>query len=54
VKSKEVEIYKRGDEIVLREKAGSMARAFDLIAELPEGILTIRDKRDRPEKRKGL
>ena len=54
VKSKEVEIYKRGDEIVLREKTGSMARAFDLIAALPEEILTIRDKKDKPQKRKGL
>lgn len=54
VKSKEVEIYKRGDEIVLREKAGDMARAFDLIASLPEEILTIRDKKDKPQKRKGL
>jgi len=54
VKSKELEIYKRGDEIVLREKAGSMARAFDLIAALPEEILTIRDKQDKPRKRKCL
>jgi len=28
VKSKEVEISRRGDEIVLRERTGTMARAF--------------------------
>jgi antitoxin VapB len=34
-KSKEVEIFRRGDEIVLREKSGTMTRAFDLLASLP-------------------
>ena len=32
LKSKEVEIFRRGDEIVLREKDGTMARAFELLA----------------------
>ena len=36
LKSKEVEIFRRGEEIVLREKTGNMARAFDLLAGLPE------------------
>src|ERR1700688_1021788 len=35
-KSKEVEIFRRGDEIILREKAGTMERAFDLLAGLPD------------------
>ena len=38
MKSKEVEIYRRGDEIVLKEKPAGMERAFDLIASL-EGAL---------------
>src|SRR2546425_3107902 len=38
VKSKEVEISRRGDEIVLRERKGTMARAFDLLAALPEDL----------------
>ncbi len=38
LKSKEVEIYRRGKEIVLRERDGSMSRAFDLIAGLPQDI----------------
>lgn len=54
VKSKEVEIYKRGNEIVLREKAAGMAEVVQLIASLPEEILTIRRKKDKPQKRKGL
>ncbi len=54
LKSKEVEISRRGDEIVLREKAGGMERAFELIASLPEEILHIRRGKDRPQKRKGL
>jgi len=52
--SKEVEIFRRGDEIVLREKDGTMVRAFDLLARLPDDLeLTGRDK-DRPQKRRGL
>jgi antitoxin VapB len=53
-KTKEVEIFRRGDEIVLREKPGNMVRAFDLLAGLPEDLeLAGRDK-DQPQKRRGL
>lgn len=34
--SNEVLIFRRGDEVVLREKPTSLERAFDLICELPE------------------
>jgi antitoxin VapB len=54
LKSEEVEIFRRGDEIVLREKDGMMVRAFYLLAGLPADMsLPERDK-DRPQKRKGL
>jgi antitoxin VapB len=54
VKSKEVEIFRRGKEIVLRERDGSMIRAFDLLAGLPDDLeLSGRDKA-WPQKRKGL
>jgi antitoxin VapB len=33
--SDEVEIFRRGDEVVLREKSRGMGRAFELIANLP-------------------
>jgi antitoxin VapB len=53
-KSKEVEIFRRGNEIILREKEKSLARAFDLLASLPDDFdLPNRDK-EMPEKRKGL
>jgi antitoxin VapB len=53
-KSKEVEIFRRGDEIILREKEGDLARAFDLIAGLPEDFKIPGREKDRPQKRKGL
>ncbi len=54
LKSKEVEIFRRGDEIVLREKAGVMGRAFDLLAGLPDDLDLGNRTRDLPQKRKGL
>jgi antitoxin VapB len=54
VRSKEVEIFRRGNEIVLRKKKGTMARAFDLLAGLPEDIELAGRKDDLPQKRKGL
>jgi antitoxin VapB len=50
-KGKEVEIFRRGEEVVLREKRGTMARAFELLASLP-GEFERKD--DPPQKRKGL
>jgi antitoxin VapB len=54
LKSREVEISRRGDEIVLREKRGAMARAFDLLASLPEDLAVRTRGKDRPQKRKEL
>jgi antitoxin VapB len=54
LKSKEVEIYKRGDELVLREKPGSMVRAFELLTSLPEDFDLGPRRKDLPQKRKGL
>ena len=42
--SEEVEIFRRGEEVVLREKSDGMARAFDLIASLP--IEDLADEHD--------
>jgi antitoxin VapB len=50
----EVEIFRRGDEIVLRERTRGMERAFELLMKLPEDMFEgIRDERP-PQKRKGL
>ena len=54
LKSQEVEIFRRGDEIVLREKGSDLVRAFELLAELPDDIEIRSRKSDRPQKRKGL
>ncbi len=51
--SKEVEIFRRGDEVVLREKSRGMARAFEIIASLP--IEDLAEERDAPPpEREGL
>jgi antitoxin VapB len=50
----EVEIFRRGDEIVLKEKAKGMATAFHLLADLPEDVFPKGRKDAPPQKRKGL
>lgn len=37
-KSREVEIFRRGNEIILREKSAPMARAFEILAGLPDDM----------------
>lgn len=54
LKSSEVEISRRGDEIVLREKRTSMKRAFELLAGLPDDVEIRGRAKDYPQKRKGL
>ena len=54
LKSKEVEISRRGDEIVLREKPLGMGRALELLYSLPEDLGLKGREKDRPQKRKGL
>lgn len=52
--AKEVEIEKRGNELILREKPEGMARAFHLLTELVN-LDALKDrKKDPPQKRKGL
>lgn len=42
----EVEIFRRGDEIVLRERAKGMASALDILKSLPDDMFDdIRDER---------
>jgi antitoxin VapB len=52
--AKEVEIFRRRDEIVLREKGNAMTRAFELLASLPEDLQIRPRRKDLPQKRKGL
>ena len=53
-KTAEVEIFRRGDEIVLREKSRGMGRAYDLIRQLPEDLGDLILPDGPPQKRKGL
>ncbi len=55
VRSAELEIFRRGDELVLREPSGGLARAFDLLTQLPDDFL-LPDGRDDtpPQRREGL
>lgn len=53
-KSKEVEIFRRGEEVVLREKPRGMARVYELLRELPEDLGDLITPDGPPQKRKGL
>lgn len=51
----EVEIFRRGDEVVLREKSKGLERAFWLLADLPIDIDAIeRARKEPPQAREGL
>jgi antitoxin VapB len=50
----EVEIFRRGDEIVLKEKAKGMATAFHLLADMPHDFFAEARQDVAPQKRKGL
>ena len=54
LKSGEVEIFRRGDELILREKTGNLGRAFDLLADLPDDFEIPGRDDDKPQRRKGL
>ena len=54
VKSKALENFRRGDEIVLREPAKGLARAFELLANLPDDFLAEGRQDMPPQHRKGL
>jgi antitoxin VapB len=54
LKSREVEIFRRGDEIVLREKDADLSRAFDLLAGLPDDFGSHARAKKQPQKRKRL
>ncbi len=53
-KVKEVEILRRGEEIVLREPKHNLAEAFDALASMPEDFMAEGRKDDPPQKRKNL
>jgi antitoxin VapB len=54
LKGPEVDIFRRGEEIVLRERRQGMARAFEILANLPEDMFPEERVDAPPETRKGL
>jgi antitoxin VapB len=50
----EVEIFRRGDEIVLREKAEGLVRAFEILADLPADFIPEGRSDTPPQDREGL
>lgn len=54
VRSKVLEIFRRGDEIVLREPAKGLARAFELLTNLPDDFLAEGRHDMPPQPREGL
>jgi antitoxin VapB len=54
VKGSEVDIFRRGDEIVLREKTGGMERVLELFAAMPADMFPKKRKDSKPQRRKGL
>ena len=49
-----VEIFRRGDEVVLRGRRGDASSLFDLLAALPGDALPKRRSDTRPQKRAHL
>lgn len=54
VTSRELEIYRRGDEIVLREPAQGLERAFAALASLPDDFLADGRGDTPPQRRDDL
>jgi antitoxin VapB len=50
----EVEIFRRGDEIVLLEKGQGLARAFEILAGLPDDVFAEGRGDTLPQQREGL
>lgn len=50
--TQEVEIFRRGDEVVLRERKVSAAEIFDILRGFPEDFMA--DGRDDPQEREAL
>ena len=50
----EVEILRRGDEIVLREPKHNLANAFEALASMPEDFMSEGRKDEPPQEREDL
>ena len=53
-KGTEVEIFRRGDEVVLREKSPGMTRIFEILAGFPDDFMAEGRQDDPPQTRGDL
>jgi antitoxin VapB len=53
-RASEVEIFRRGDEVILRERKRGLRHAFDLLAGLPEDSFAELRRDTPPQERKEL
>lgn len=51
---REVEIFRRGDEVVLRRVPKNLSAAFDILASLPEDFMAEGRNETPPQSRDGL
>lgn len=54
LEASEVEIFRRGDEIVLKARPKGMATAFHLLADMPDDFFPAGRSDAPPQKRRGL
>ena len=50
----EVEIFKRGNEVVLREKTRSLSDAFKLLTQMPDDFMAEARQDDKPQERESF
>lgn len=50
----EVEIFKRGNEVVLREKTRSLSDAFTLLGQMPDDFMVEGRQDDKPQARENF
>ena len=49
-----VEIFKRGDELILRPRPRNLGRAFELLASLPDDFMAEGRQDELPQEREGF
>ncbi len=50
----EVEIFKRGNEVVLREKTRTLSDAFNLLTQMPDDFMAEGRQDDKPQQRENF
>lgn len=49
-----VEIFQRGDELVLKPRPRNLGKAFELLASLPDDFMSEGRQDDKPQEREGF